>query len=773
MEEFKQPEPPKPPQTKYVVEASEFIKAVKGEEFKSGKGLYRLNGSDIKQEELFQGKFLVLTQYVEYVILQEAIVIGLDEIKFTNNEDANRKVGFIFFRSILPSIRLDHSILDDWFLNNTFINGNILIYSDSTNGQIFLSTHSNIGYIDIDKNSQCGFIHVCENSESGDITVRENSRCRSIKVTENSRIGGIRINENSQVFDIEITKNSLSSHIRINKDSKCDSIKISKNSRCGGVSISENSSSGPLWVTEKSQNGIIDVTSKSEISVIWIHKNSSNSQFHLAYYSRSGDIIMDFDGQIEKIFIDQFSQAGSIEIGTFSQSGDIFIGHHCDCQQIFIHKNGKSGNIDVMGQCGEISIIENSQIGYILVRNISQSIKIENSSCSSLEMENNFSDVCLLNVSIQQVKFNWCNIEEFSWGGGIKGALYISYCKINNLNLSFTSLLKDGLVFLSDSQIFIANFNKLIVQGHLTFSNLSSLESPFDQELGAEEVKDIYRAVSSNWEKEIYKTKIELKSEQEKRVYEKREQLIQNSNKSLWLMANSSLGKTEITGCDLTGFRFEYRDSKLLDCFVSGTKLPKENIHIFNPDPSQKLNGLDELEQKVSIYNQFKKLFENQGNIVEATWYHAKGMEYQQQLLKWHLHNKTEKSKGKRLEQRAEYVGFWLNKVSNNHGESWFKALRFTILTSLFFFTLSLYSAKYQLDFSGGGWEFIENGWGYLCDNFQKYPGFFLPTHKLDYLSEGMPSPSKWHYFWDVLGRLVIGYGIYQFVSAFRRHGRK
>ena len=53
------------------------------------------------------------------------------------------------------------------------------------------------------------------------------------------------------------------------------------------------------------------------------------------------------------------------------------------------------------------------------------------------------------------------------------------------------------------------------------------------------------------------------------------------------------------------------------------------------------------------------------------------------------------------------------------------------------------------------------------------YFTFLDPTHKIDFLKDKGVTLSGWSSLVDFLGRIVVGYGIYQFISAFRKHGKK
>ena len=118
--------------------------------------------------------------------------------------------------------------------------------------------------------------------------------------------------------------------------------------------------------------------------------------------------------------------------------------------------------------------------------------------------------------------------------------------------------------------------------------------------------------------------------------------------------------------------------------------------------------------------------------------------------------------------------GFWknffdigtliLNWLSNNYGKSYWRAFWFIIIFGGFFFYVSsIFSPMYYFTFNVE-WETVKQGLGHFSQ-------FLLPTHGIDYLkvNEADVLGSKFLIF-DFVGRLIVGYGIYQFIQAFRKY---
>lgn len=119
------------------------------------------------------------------------------------------------------------------------------------------------------------------------------------------------------------------------------------------------------------------------------------------------------------------------------------------------------------------------------------------------------------------------------------------------------------------------------------------------------------------------------------------------------------------------------------------------------------------------------------------------------------------------VERKLKYIPNFcllkLNGCSNNYGNSYIRGGLFTLLTGIIFFYLSsINTNKFILD-SCFNWDAFIEGSKYFWQ-------FLLPTHRFDYF--GATANFKYEslfYFFDFLGRIVVGYGIYQTIQAFRK----
>jgi hypothetical protein len=111
---------------------------------------------------------------------------------------------------------------------------------------------------------------------------------------------------------------------------------------------------------------------------------------------------------------------------------------------------------------------------------------------------------------------------------------------------------------------------------------------------------------------------------------------------------------------------------------------------------------------------------------------------------------------------RLEIFNLWLNKWSNDYGSSYGRAFVFIMLIGWFIFYLSLLSTKtYFFSIYYNDWEF-SNGFKFFIE-------FLNPLHKSDYMG-GNVELSTGFYLIDFIGRIIVGYGIYQFIQAFRKY---
>lgn len=105
----------------------------------------------------------------------------------------------------------------------------------------------------------------------------------------------------------------------------------------------------------------------------------------------------------------------------------------------------------------------------------------------------------------------------------------------------------------------------------------------------------------------------------------------------------------------------------------------------------------------------------------------------------------------------------YLNKISNLYGTRFDRGIFFTLIFGFIFYFFSfIFSKKYSFSLCSDNWDLstFEIYW-------KNYIRFLNPTHSDDLL--GRQNTFSF-YFFDYLGRIVVGYGIYQTIQAFRKY---
>lgn len=154
-------------------------------------------------------------------------------------------------------------------------------------------------------------------------------------------------------------------------------------------------------------------------------------------------------------------------------------------------------------------------------------------------------------------------------------------------------------------------------------------------------------------------------------------------------------------------------------------------------------------------YRIIKSEFLSKNNNVEALHFRSKEMHAYEKELSF-------------SKKPGEWFLINLNKFSNNHGLSWERGLLFTFIVSVLFYSLYLFSLADGLF----NWGFTSwgNYWQTVGITLKYYIRFFIITHDLDFMSTYKPTALS--FIIDFFGKVFIGYGIYQTVQSFRKHGK-
>lgn len=167
------------------------------------------------------------------------------------------------------------------------------------------------------------------------------------------------------------------------------------------------------------------------------------------------------------------------------------------------------------------------------------------------------------------------------------------------------------------------------------------------------------------------------------------------------------------------------------------------------------------INNKRETYRILKKHHESQSNIVESIPYAVlEKRTFFEESWKNLISFNNKKSKTNAFSNL--WVLSW-NAISNWFNSYYILGAFFTLSIAILFFNLSiLYTPKVDFAFN---FNAISNG-------IKDFLTFFNPVHKFDYLDKDILKSkltSPWFYIFDFIGRLFVGYGIYQTVQAFRK----
>lgn len=505
------------------------------------------------------------------------------------------------------------------------------------------------------------------------------------------------------------------------------------------------SSTGGIVIRDKSCIGFFDIANSTTGDFnIW--DNSTTGNFTIWDNSSTGDFRV-YNSSIGDFTIWDKSTIGDFSISN-SVTGDFSIWSKNTTRDFSI-ENSTTGDFRIWDKntIGDFHI-ENSIMGdFSISTSTAGCFSIYKSSSPNWEMISLFSSFHFSKATIGQCRLIDCRIPELTIQNESSIELYVSEGKINHLNLEQLTLGKSSVVSLSNTLIYACNMHEFAMLGNLYLRGVKRANDVYiwpdiESTLHKKYTSDGIRKESNNykWTKEI------LEDQYTKHIGDSKK-LTEKFASATFLISQSSLGKTEFTNCDLEGFNFEFNNSKITEVFISGGTLPI-NINVFEETDKLKI-----LEQQKSFFDQLKKVFEGQGDIVRGTKYHALASEKQMEII--------EAEKGM---WSSEWWVYWLNKKSNKHGESWWQAVQFIVYVSVPIYCFYCFSTP-QFSFQGN-WD-----WKLFGDFLGYYFSFLLPTHKVDFIPDVKQNVGT--LFFDFFGRIAIGYGIYQLISAFRKHGKK
>ncbi len=219
---------------------------------------------------------------------------------------------------------------------------------------------------------------------------------------------------------------------------------------------------------------------------------------------------------------------------------------------------------------------------------------------------------------------------------------------------------------------------------------------------------------------------------------------------SSFSLISANLGSATFLDFDFHSFdKICIENIKINNISIYGISFPANSRKIFT-DNSFSEKKLDE-NKLYEFYNQLHVIMQRQGHRVNELLYYA-------EFMKWHLKDLWRKKKN-----WAMMTSLVLNKISTNYGKSWLQGAIGTFVIGwvfYFLYTISLPSVNISLD---------NANWNDTTFFIGEYFNFLNPAHRVDFM-KGLP-PNWIASIWDFLGRIAVGFMIYQTISAFRRFG--
>ncbi len=178
------------------------------------------------------------------------------------------------------------------------------------------------------------------------------------------------------------------------------------------------------------------------------------------------------------------------------------------------------------------------------------------------------------------------------------------------------------------------------------------------------------------------------------------------------------------------------------------------NYNVLFDKNNEKLKGHYEYEltqhfdQLVRVYSDLQLAMKNQGNSFMENEYFRTWQDVKYRYFK---------QIKKQLSVRASLL---LHRYSSDYGRNWFRPFILIIVISLFLFTIYVgFSVQFEL-------KNLEQSISFYIG---KYLEFLWPTHKFDFFKK----PPGWISIIDFTSRIIIGFLIYQMITAFRAPGKK
>jgi hypothetical protein len=222
-------------------------------------------------------------------------------------------------------------------------------------------------------------------------------------------------------------------------------------------------------------------------------------------------------------------------------------------------------------------------------------------------------------------------------------------------------------------------------------------------------------------------------------------ELIGLQNGAKLSVQSSDLGRTDFIRCNFQNAIFDFNNSKMSEIFIAQSTFPK----------FVQTDGELNYEQSRLAFAQFHSAYQKMGDTVNSLECQSRELEAHYHLTPWRYF--------------FTKLNLFLNKISNDFGRNWGRGVGFIFISSavlFYFFVLS--TEQFYFDST---LKFDAR----LIPSFLNFinPLRFYETDEIFRRADLNLKLTIASFVFDFISRIVLAYGFYQTIQAFRRYGRK
>ena len=227
---------------------------------------------------------------------------------------------------------------------------------------------------------------------------------------------------------------------------------------------------------------------------------------------------------------------------------------------------------------------------------------------------------------------------------------------------------------------------------------------------------------------------------------------------------NIDFGRTTFVSFNFNSFDTHSYGSCIIENIdIAGFHFPKE---VKSPESSD-ISIMQTNRDLYEFYNRLYMVMKRQGDRFNELYYYASSLEYQRRYLDSVT---VRESWWKRWVNQLDTRSIlYLNKWSTNYGRSWIQGALVTLGVGIVLYVL------YVLSFPNIAISLTEPDYELTNNLIANYFVFINPAHRYDFMDLlGLTlKPNVWSRMIDFLSRVIIGFMIYQTITASRRVGHR